>query len=219
MIIVKINSKKPEKEKIKLAARILKEGGLVAFPTDTVYGLAADAGNAEAVKKIYKVKKRPRANPLPILIAQKIDLKKYIKTRNPDESRAIKKLTDKFWPGPLTLVLKKKKNISDIVTAGLPRVGVRVAAHPVVSRLIETLGRPLAVTSANISDKKSPATADAVKKYFNNKIELILDGGKTKLGRESTVLNCTISPPTLLRSGAISKNTLEKIIGKIKTDH
>ncbi|MFA5128679.1 MAG: L-threonylcarbamoyladenylate synthase [Patescibacteria group bacterium] len=212
-IILKINSKKPEKEKIKTAASVLRRGGLVAFPTDTVYGLAADATNSKVVKKIYKVKKRPLANPLPILIAKKSDLKKYtLGARG-----KIKKLTDKFWPGPLTIVLEKKKIISNIITAGKNSVGIRVPANPIAIAIINALGRPLATTSANISNKKSPTTSRDVKKYLNTKIDLILDGGKTKLGKESTILDCTTSPPTILRPGAISKNTLEKLIGKIKT--
>lgn len=214
--IIKINSHKPEPAKIKLAASILKRGGLVAFPTDTVYGLGADARNSRAVKKIFAVKKRPRTNPLPILIAKKTDLPKFTEIRNPDFSRVVKKLTDKFWPGPLTIALKKKKIISDVVTAGKKTVGVRVPKNPVALALIQALGRPLATTSANISNKPSPTTANGVKKYLNNKIELILDGGKTKLSQESTVLDCTTSPPTILRSGAISQNTLERLIGKIK---
>lgn len=210
-LILKINSHRPESAKIKQAAMILKRGGLVAFPTDTVYGLGADATNRAAVKKIYKVKKRPTTSPLPILIAKKSDLKKY--TLN--ISAKTKKLADKFWPGPLTIVLKKKKIISNVVTAGKNSVGVRIPANPVALALVETLGRPLTATSANISGRKSPATANAVKKYLNNKIDLILNGGKTKLSMESTVLDCTTPPPTLLRPGIISEKKLEKIIGKI----
>jgi L-threonylcarbamoyladenylate synthase len=211
-LVLKINPRNPEKEKIKIATSIFRRGGLVAFPTDTVYGLGADARNLLAVKKIFAVKNRPRANPLPILIAKKSDLKKYT-LRAPAK---IKKLTDKFWPGPLTLALQKKKIISDVVTAGKKTVGVRVPKNHVALALIRALGRPLATTSANLANNPSPTTARGVKKYLNNKIELILDGGKTKLGVESTVLDCTTSPPTLLRTGAIPKNTLEKIIGKIK---
>ncbi|MDP1891490.1 MAG: L-threonylcarbamoyladenylate synthase, partial [Gemmatimonadaceae bacterium] len=151
-LVLKINPKNPEKEKIKMAAAILKRGGLVAFPTDTVYGLGADARNSGAVEKIFVVKKRPHTNPLPILIAKKSDLKKYTR----DASVKVKKLTDKFWPGPLTVVLKKKKIISNVVTAGKNSVGVRVPANPVVLTLLQKLGRPLATTSANISGKKSP---------------------------------------------------------------
>jgi len=210
LIVIKINPQKPEPAKIKQAVHILKRGGLVAFPTDTVYGLGADAQNSRAVKKIFKVKKRPLSNPLPILIAKKSDLKKYtLGARG-----KIKKLTDKFWPGPLTIVLKKKKIISSMVTAGGETVGVRVPKNPVALALIRTLGRPIATTSANIAGKPSPTTARGVKKYLNNKIELILDGGKTKLGRESTVLNCTTSPPTILRSGAVTAEKLEKYISK-----
>ncbi|MBI5072161.1 threonylcarbamoyl-AMP synthase [Candidatus Falkowbacteria bacterium] len=210
--VLKINPRNPEKEKIKMAASILKRGGLVAFPTDTVYGLGADVRNSRAVKKIFAVKNRPRTNPLPILIAKKSDLKKYTL----GASAKIKKLTDKFWPGPLTITLKKKKIISDAVTAGKKTVGVRVPKNPVALALIKTLGRPLATTSANIASKQSPTTARGVKKYLNNKIDLILDGGKTKLSRESTVLNCTTSPPIVLRSGAIAGEKIEKIIGKIE---
>lgn len=209
-IIIKISSKKPEKEKIKTAAQILKQGGLVAFPTDTVYGLGADATNSKAVKKIFKVKKRPLTSPLPILIAKKNDLIKYASHITTET----KKLTDKFWPGPLTIILKKKKKISGVVTAGLPRVGVRVPNNAVALALIQTLDRPLAATSANISNKPSPTTSRGVKKYLNNKIDLILDGGKTNLGRESTILDCTASPPTLLRTGVISAEKIKKLIKK-----
>lgn len=212
-LIIKINSRKPEPAKIRRAILILRRGGLVAFPTDTVYGLGADATNSRAVKKIYKVKKRPRTSPLPALIAGKSDLKKYAS----HVSAKTKKLINNFWPGPLTIVFKKKKIISDAVTSGKNSVGIRVPKNPVALALIKTLGRPLAATSANISGKKSPATAGEVKKYLNNKIDLILDGGKTKLGRESTVLDCTASPPSILRSGAIPAEKIEKIIGKIKT--
>jgi len=212
--VLKINPENPEKEKIKIAASILKRGGLVAFPTDTVYGLGADAENSRAVKKIFAVKRRPLSNPLPILIAKKSDLKKYTFVA----STKIKKLIDKFWPGPLTLALQKKKIISNVVTAGKKTVGVRVPKNPVALALIRALGQPIATTSANIANKPSPITAQNVKKYLNNKIELILDGGKTKLGVESTVLDCTTSPPTLLRTGVISVRKIEKIIGKTKTD-
>ncbi|MFH2136453.1 MAG: L-threonylcarbamoyladenylate synthase [Patescibacteria group bacterium] len=209
-LIVKINPKKPEPAKIKLAVTILKQGGLVAFPTDTVYGLGALATNSAAVKKIYKVKKRSLSSPLPILISKRDDLKKYTFT-----APKIKKLINKFWPGPLTIVLKKKKIISSAVTAGKKSVGVRVPANPVALALISALDQPLTVTSANISNKKSSTTAREVKKYLNNKIDLILDGGKTKLGRESTVLDLTTSPPAILRSGAVSVKNLEKYLGKI----
>jgi L-threonylcarbamoyladenylate synthase len=212
-LFLKINPKNPEKDKINLAAEVLRQGGLVAFPTDTVYGLGADATNAVAVKKIYKVKKRTLSKALPILIDDKKDLVKYAS----GISDGVKRLAKKFWPGPLTIVIKKKKIIPNIVTAGKKTVGIRVPDHPVALALIRALGRPLATTSANISDKRSPTTARGVKKYLNKKIDLILDGGKTKLGAESSVLDCTTSPPTVLRSGAIPIQKIEKIIGKTKT--
>ncbi len=138
-IVIKINPRNPEPAKIKQAVHILKRGGLVAFPTDTVYGLGADARNLRAVKKIFAVKKRPLSNPLPILIAKKSDLKKYTL----GTSKKIKKITDKFWPGPLTITLEKKKIISDVVTAGKKTVGIRVPKNPVALALIKTLGRPI----------------------------------------------------------------------------
>lgn len=207
-IILKINQRHPEPEKIKIATKVLKQGGLVAFPTDTVYGLAADAKNPRAVKKIFKVKKRPLCNPLPILIAKKSDLKKYT-LFVPGKT---KKLINKIWPGPLTVVLKKKKIISNVVTAGKNSVGIRIPKNSVALALINALNRPLASTSANISSKQSPATGNEVKKYLNNKINLILDGGKTKIGVDSTVLDCTTFPATILRSGVIPLKNFKKII-------
>jgi L-threonylcarbamoyladenylate synthase len=216
IVILKINPHRPEPPKIKLAASILKRGGLVAFPTDTVYGLGADATNPRAIQKIFKVKKRPLSNPLPILIAKKSDLQEFTEIRNPDESRVVKKITNKFWPGPLTIVLKKKKIIPNIVTAGKNSVGVRVPADAVALAIIRALGRPIAATSANLHGKPSPTIAMAVKKNLNTKIDLILDGGKTKFGVESTILDCATSPPTLIRLGVIPTKTIEKLIGKIK---
>ncbi len=207
-IILKINKRRPEPEKIRIAAEVLKRGGLVAFPTDTVYGLGADATNSKAVKKIYKVKKRPTSAPLPILISEKSDLKKCA-LHVPAKA---KKLINKFWPGPLTIVLKKKKIISDAVTARKNSVGLRIPKNPVALALIKALNRPLATTSANISSKQSPTTANEVKKYLNNKINLILDGGKTKIGIDSTVLDCVASPPIILRAGAIPLKNFKKII-------
>jgi len=211
-IVLKINSKNPEINKIKKAALILKKGGLVAFPTDTVYGLGADALNPEAVKKIFAVKRRPRVNPLPILINKKNDLSKYA-LHIPQK---IKRLIDKFWPGPLTLTFRKKKIIPDVVTANKKTVGIRAPNNLVALALIRAMGKPIAATSANLHGRPSPVTADEVRKNLNNKIDLILDGGKTKLGIESTILGCAATPPTLLRLGAIKTETLEKIIGKIK---
>jgi len=210
-LVLKMNQKKPEKDKILKAAQILKMGGLVAFPTDTVYGLAADATNKKSVRQIFEVKKRPFTKALPILIATKKDLGKYTS----GNSRKIKKIIDKYWPGPLTIILGKKKIIPNIVTAGKKTLGVRIPDHPIALALIRALGRPIATTSANISDKPSPTNARGVKKYLNKKIDLILDGGKTKLGRESTVLDCTTSPPTILRSGPIPAEKIEKILEKI----
>ena len=213
--ILKINPKKPEKNKIKKAVQILKNGGLVAFPTETVYGLGADALNPVAIKKIFKAKKRPQDNPLILHIAKKEDV--FIYTE-PDKKNLelIKKLINKFWPGPLTLIIKKKKIVPSEITAGLKNTSIRLPDNIVARALIKELGSPIAAPSANLSGSPSPTDASHVYNDLAGRIEMILDGGATKIGVESTILDCTKSPFVLLRPGKITAEELEKIVGKIK---
>lgn len=213
--ILKINPIKPERKKIKEAAQILKDGGLVAFPTETVYGLGADALNPKAVRKIFKAKKRPQDNPLILHVALKEDVFKYTKP-NKKYLKQIKKLINKFWPGPLTLIIKKKNNVPHEITAGLKNVSIRFPNNPIAIALIKNLGSPIAAPSANLSGKPSPTNARDVYNDLNNRIEMILDGGQTDIGLESTILDCTKSPFAILRPGKITAEELKKVVGKIK---
>ncbi len=198
-------------ENIKLASSIIKKGGLVAFPTETVYGLGANALNPYAVAKIFEVKNRPTFDPLIVHIAKIEWLEKL--TKEIDE-RAFK-LIEKFWPGPLTLVLLKSQIVPDIVTAGLPTVAIRMPSHPVAIALIENSETPISAPSANRFGYISPTTAEHVEKQLGDKIDLILDGGRCPIGVESTVLSL-IDEPTVLRPGGLPVEEIEKVIGKVK---
>ncbi len=207
MNIIKANS-----ESIQQAAEIIKRGGLVAFPTETVYGLGADGLNPIAVAKIFEVKKRPSFNPLILHIADKDSLKKF----SPIKNEKIDLLTEKFWPGPLTLVLPKTEIVPDIVTSGNPTVAVRMPDHPVALQLIEASGTPIAAPSANKFGHLSPTEAKHVEKYLGDKVDIILDGGKSFVGVESTIIQFYENEFYLLRPGGLSKEDIEKEIGKIK---
>jgi L-threonylcarbamoyladenylate synthase len=186
-------------ETIGVAAQILAEGGLVAFPTDTVYGVGAHAFQPDAVERIYVAKTRPRDKAIPILLAQADDL--ALVAEGITESARL--LAERFWPGGLTLVLPKKASVPDVVSAGGPTVAVRVPDHPAPRALMAALGAPIAGTSANLTGHPSPVTAQEVEAELGGRIELILDGGRCPGGIPSTVLDLTTDPPTILRAGAI----------------
>ena len=197
---------------IQEAAGILKHGGLVAFPTETVYGLGADATSAAAVSGIFRAKGRPSYNPLIVHVAD-IASAKTIVTSWPPTAQA---LADRFWPGPLTLVLPKADSIPENVTAGLPTVGVRVPNHPVALALIRAAGLPLAAPSANRSMHVSPTLGDHVASSLGGAPDLILDAGPVAVGIESTVLDLTTRIPTVLRPGMISVDQLRDVIGRVE---
>ncbi|MEA4895042.1 MAG: L-threonylcarbamoyladenylate synthase [Oscillospiraceae bacterium] len=182
------------------AARILREGGLVAVPTETVYGLAANGFLAEAVSKIYEVKGRPENKPLSLMVKGA----EAIEGLCEDVPRAAFILADVFWPGPLTIVLRSKSSVPDIVRAGGDTVGLRCPDHPKLRELLRAVDFPLAAPSANPSGEKSPVTAEEVRRYFNGKIEGIIDGGECTLGRESTIVDLSKTPYTILRQGAVT---------------
>jgi len=205
-----VQFKKGIDEKIKKAAEIIKSGGVVAFPTETVYGLGANAYDEQAVKKIFELKGRPQDNPLIVHISKKQDV--YIVAREIPEKAKV--LIREFWPGPLTLVLPKNPSIPDIVTAGLDTVAVRMPDHPIALKLIRLSGVPIAAPSANISGKPSATQPEHIKKYFGEKVFLI--EGKVKIGIESTVLDLTEDVPKILRPGAITKEMIERKIGKVE---
>lgn len=197
-------------EELNRAAEILRQGGLVAFPTETVYGLGANALDAEAVARIYRVKERPFASPLIVHVADEA-MARTITAEWPQRAQLLAK---KFWPGPLTLVLKKAETIPSLVTAGLPSVGVRVPAHPVAAALIRRAGIPVAAPSANRFSQISPTTAEHVRKSLGDRVDMILDGGPTQVGIESTVASLVRVPPVVLRPGMIAQVELEAVTGE-----
>ena len=197
--------------KIKVAGRLIIEGKLVAFPTETVYGLGADALNENAVRRIFEAKGRPADNPLIVHIADFNDLKKLAR-EIPEESRL---LAEKFWPGPLTLVLPKREEVPLVTTGGLDTVAVRMPAHPIALALIRA-STPIAAPSANISGKPSPTLAEHVVDDFYGRIEAIIDGGPTWVGVESTVIDLSSERPTLLRPGGLPLEEIERVIGPVE---
>ncbi|WP_052473212.1 L-threonylcarbamoyladenylate synthase [Paramagnetospirillum magnetotacticum] len=193
------------------AARELAEGGLVAFPTETVYGLGGDATSDLAVAAIFKAKGRPSFNPL-IAHVSSLDQAAALVEIGADAHR----LAERFWPGPLTLVLKRRaaSPVSLLASAGLDSVAVRMPDHPTALALIKAAGRPLAAPSANLSGRVSPTRADHVAQCLDGRIAMVLDGGPCRVGVESTVLDLTEEPPTLLRPGGVTAEELEAVLGR-----
>lgn len=197
-------------EDIKEAAQVLRDGGLIAFPTETVYGLGANALDEEAVAKVYKAKGRPSDNPMIIHIARASDIGQL----TPMLSEEIVKLIDNFWPGPLTLVLNKKEGVPDIVTGGLDTVAVRIPDDDVALKLISEAGVPVAAPSANISGKPSPTKVAHVADDLDGVIDGIILGGECRVGIESTVLDMTTDTPTILRPGIVTWEQIEAVLEK-----
>jgi L-threonylcarbamoyladenylate synthase len=194
---------------LKRAAEIIKQGGLVAFPTETVYGLGANALDERAVARIYQAKGRPRSSPLIVHVADEAMARSLV-VAWPDIAHT---LAARFWPGPLTIVLKKAAVVPDLVTAGLDSVGLRVPAHPVALDLIRQAGVPIAAPSANRFTEVSPTTAAHVRASLGDTVDMILDGGPTRVGIESTVASLHRDPPTVLRPGMITRAQLEQATG------
>jgi len=194
------------------AAAILRRGGLVAFPTETVYGLGAHALDATAVRRIFAAKGRPAFNPL-IVHVPDVAAAHALVTAWPDVAD---RLAARWWPGPLTLVLPKRATVPDEVTAGRDSVAIRMPAHPVARALLAAAGLPIAAPSANRFTELSPVTAAQVARSLGDGVDLILDGGQTTVGIESTVVDCTTTPPTLLRPGTITRAELEAVVGPLQ---
>lgn len=209
---VVVDAREPDRDVIARAARLVRDGGLVAFPTETVYGLGANALDANAVAGIFRAKGRPAGNPLIVHVAD-AESAKAIVAEWPD---AAERLAARFWPGPLTLVLRRRPEIPDVVTAGGPTVAVRNPAHPVALALISAAGLPIAAPSANRSEQLSPTRAEHVALSLRGRVALILDGGPTAGGLESTVLALSAEGPVLLRPGLVTPADIEGVIGPIR---
>jgi L-threonylcarbamoyladenylate synthase len=201
-------------EAIAEAARVLKSGGLVAFPTETVYGLGADAGSGDAVARLYAAKGRPAFNPLIAHVASEIAAHKLA-----GFDAAAERLAAAFWPGPLTLVLPKAENcpVAALATAGLDSIAVRVPEHPVAQSILRGFGGALVAPSANRSGHVSPTTAQHVLADLGGRIDLIVDGGDTRVGIESTIVAC-LCAPTLLRHGGVTRRDIERLLGEPLAD-
>ncbi len=209
--ILTVHPEAPEPEPIADAAAEILRGRLVAFPTETVYGLGANALDAAAVARIFIAKDRPPEDPLIVHLASEDDLPRVVSVIPP----VAHELARAFWPGPLTLILPKHPRVPDNVTAGLPTVAVRVPAHPVAFALLQASGVPIAAPSANRFGHPSPTTAQHVMDDLGSRIDLILDGGPTTIGVESTVLDVTRTPPLILRPGGLPREALEALIGPV----
>jgi L-threonylcarbamoyladenylate synthase len=199
----------PTEQSLARAAEIIRNGGLVAFPTETVYGLGANALDPEAVKRIYEIKGRPLASPLIVHVADEA-MGRAIAA---DWPKLAQRLAARFCPGPLTIIVKKAAIVPDLVTAGLDSVGIRMPAHPIARTLIDRAGVPIAAPSANRFTEVSPTRAEHVQAAFGDSVQIILDGGACEVGIESTVVSLRRDPPVVLRPGIISREELESATG------
>ena len=193
---------------IKDIQSVLNSGGVIAFPTDTFYGLGADPFNLNALSKVFRIKQRPLNKPLLVLI-HSLDQLADLTQEVTDNAR---KLMERFWPGPLTLIFKAAPGLPDALTAGTGTIGIRLPGHPFTRRFLETLGRPLTAPSANLSNAEEPKTAQQVASTLEDKLDLIVDGGSTPGGKSSTVLDTTTNPATLIREGALARGDLELVL-------
>ncbi len=205
----------PEEDaSLRRAGDILRKGGLVAFPTETVYGLGGDALNRESSRKIYAAKGRPSDNPLIVHICRLDDIRKIVS----QFSSEAEKIAKAFWPGPLTMILPKSNRVPCETTGGLDTVAVRFPSDQTAQKLIAYSGGFVAAPSANLSGRPSPTSVRYVIEDMNGRIEMIIDGGDSKIGLESTIVDCTVTPPQILRPGYITKEMLESVLGEVDAD-
>lgn len=214
MKIWQMTPESPELKMIKEAANLLQEGELVAFPTETVYGLGGNGLSPESLLKIFAAKGRPADNPLILHIADEEALKDLVLSISP----TAKQLMDAFWPGPLTLIMKKTNQVPLEATGGLQTVAIRMPKHPIALQLIHATGLPIAAPSANLSGRPSPTVAKDVQEDLDGKIAGLIDGGNTQIGLESTVVDCTGNLPMILRPGGITREMLEEVVGFVEID-
>ena len=198
-------------EQIQEAAKLLRGGGVVALPTETVYGLGANAFNERALARIFEIKRRPSFDPLILHISHS----GYLNDLVTNVPASAQKLIDKFWPGPLTIVLPKKPVVPDIATSGLPGVALRMPSNEIALKLIDSTGAPVAAPSANLFGSVSPTTADHVSQQLGGAVDMIIDGGPCAIGIESTIISFMTQTPALLRPGGVELEKIEDIIGKV----
>src|SRR5664279_3562933 len=204
--ILKIDDKNSEETILTRAAEILAGGGIIAYPTETFYGLGADATNKKAIQKIFTVKGRNFKNPVSLIIAQTDDIYPLVQ----DVPQTAQKLMAAFWPGALTIVFLAANNVSPLLTAGSGKIGLRVSSHPGAQGIIQRLKRPLTATSANLSGAPECTRASEVAEQLGDKIDAIIDLGDTPGAKGSTIIDVTSTPPVILREGAISRKTIER---------
>jgi L-threonylcarbamoyladenylate synthase len=210
-LVLRVDPEHPDPEKVELAARKLREGGLVAFPTETVYGLGADALNPGAVLFLFEAKKRPLDNPPIVHVGEREEIHALAEEVPPEAEE----LARRFWPGPLTLVLRKSPSVPSVTTCGLETIALRMPRHEVALALIRRSRTPVAAPSANLAGRPSPTRAEHVLQDLDGRIDLILDGGPTAVGVESTVLDLTVDPPQILRPGGTPREALEEMLGRV----
>ena len=212
MIRLKVDPNNPDMKAIRAAADAIRKGELVIFPTETVYRLAADALNKEAVKRVYDAKGRRDHQPLPVQVGSIEDVFKAAEFMSPDARR----LAEMYWPGPLTLVLTKSAALPSMVTGGRETVGVRVPDHPVALALAKEVGSPIVATSANLTGGPPPKTAAQAIRDVGENVTVVLDGGQSRFGVASTVVDMTVSPPKILRRGSLDANDVRKVLGEVE---
>lgn len=213
--IIKLDVENMNYDGLKKAADVIKEGGLVAFPTETVYGLGANALDEDAVKSIFDAKGRPSDNPLIVHISN-YSMLDMVTDCSLEQRSLLELLGSIFWPGPLTIIVSKSNNIPKVVSCGLDTVGIRMPQHPIALALIDECKLPIAAPSANTSGKPSPTSADHVIEDILNKVDIIIDGGNCSVGLESTVIDITVKPAVILRPGFITKELLETVINEVE---
>jgi len=211
-LILKVDPNNPDKTQIQIAADIIQRGGLVAFPTETVYGLGANALDGDAVRRLFEAKKRPLDNPPIVHVTEASEVYSLVAEVPPKAELLMKQ----FWPGPLTLVFKRSNNVPKESTAGLDTIAIRIPKHPISQALIRQSKRPIAAPSANLSGRPSPTTAQHVYSDLNGRIDAIIDGGAANIGVESTVVDLSCDPPVLLRPGGTPFEALKAVLGDLR---
>jgi len=210
--IIRVDPLHPQPELLAKAADLIHRGGVIAFPTETYYGLGANALDRQAIERIYTIKGRDRTKPILILVEARGRINTFVKPFHP----MVERLMETFWPGPLTMLFQADDRLPIELTAGTGKIGIRVPSHPVAKALLSAVGVPLTGTSANRTDGPPPQTAEEVQNSIGRELDLILDGGSTPGKEPSTVLDCTVSPFRIVRQGVISRGALETVVGKIK---